>query len=291
MATFLILGGTGKTGRRLGQALTSAGHVARLASRHSAVRFDWHDQSGWPEALRGADGLFIVGPGSATDWSPLLTDLLAAAAANGVARAVLLSARAVEFLPDGAVARAERALRAGPLPWTILRPAHFAQNFTEAMFASSDGRILAPAGTGAEPFIDVQDIAEVAAAVLAGGTFDGMTLELSGPEAVSFTEAAAILAAVSGTPVRYADESEEDHVGRLRASGTPEGYIRWRMAMLGAIKRGDDAYLSDGVQQVLHRPPASFRAWAQREVPAAVSSRAVPSEPAVRCPVWPTMRS
>jgi len=248
MATFLILGGTGKTGRRIGQALTSAGHIARLASRHSAVRFDWHDQSTWPAALRGADGLFIVGPGSATDWSPLLTDLLAAAAANGVARAVLLSARAVEFLPDGAVARAEQALRAGPLPWTILRPAHFAQNFTEAMFAPIDGRILAPAGTGAEPFIDIQDIAEVAAAVLA---------------------------AVSGTPVRFADESDEDHVGRLRASGTPEGYIRWRMAMLGAIKRGEDAYLSDGVQQVLHRPPASFRAWAQREVPAAGWARVV----------------
>jgi uncharacterized protein YbjT (DUF2867 family) len=275
MATFLILGGTGKTGRRIGQALTSAGHVARLASRHSTVRFDWHDQSAWPTALRGADGLFIVGPGSATDWSPLLTDLLAAAAANGVVGAVLLSARAVEFLPDGAVARAEQALRAGPLPWTILRPAHFAQNFTEAMFAPSGGRILAPAGTGAEPFIDVQDIAEVAAAVLAGGTFDGMTLELSGPEAVSFTDAAAVLAAVSGTPVRFADESDEDHAGRLRASGTPEGYIRWRMAMLGAIKRGEDAYLSDGVQQVLHRPPASFRAWAQREVPAAGWARAV----------------
>jgi uncharacterized protein YbjT (DUF2867 family) len=275
MATFLILGGTGKTGRRIGQALTSAGHVARLASRHSAGRFDWHDESTWPAALRGADGLFIVGPGSATDWSPLLTDLLAAAAANGVARAVLLSARAVEFLPDGAVARAEQALRAGPLPWTILRPAHFAQNFTEAMFAPIDGRILAPAGTGAEPFIDIQDIAEVAAAVLAGRTFDGMTLELSGPEAVSFTDAAAVLAAVSGTPVRFADESDEDHVGRLRASGTPEGYIRWRMAMLGAIKRGEDAYLSDGVQQVLHRPPASFRAWAQREVPAAGWARVV----------------
>lgn len=274
MTTFLILGGTGKTGRRLGQALTSAGHVARLAGRSSAVRFDWHDQSSWPAALSGADGMFIVGPGSATDWSPLLTGLLAAAEANGVQRAVLLSARAVEFLPDGAVARAEQALRTGPLAWTILRPAHFAQNFTEAMFAPADGRILAPAGTGAEPFIDVQDIAEVAAAVLAEGTWDGMTLELSGPEAVTFTDAAAVLAAVSGRPVSYGDEDETDHVARLRAAGTPEGYIRWRMAMLGAIKRGEDAYLSDGVQQVLHRAPASFRGWAHREVPQAGWARA-----------------
>jgi len=267
MATFLILGGTGKTGRRLGQALTGAGHVAWLASRHSSVRFDWHDPSGWAEALRGADGVFIIGPGSATDWSPLLTDLLATAAASGAGRAVLLSARGVQFLPDGAVAKAEEALRAGPLAWTILRPTHFSQNFTEAMFVPHDGRIVAPVGSGREPFIDVQDLAEVAAAVLTSGAYDGEPLELSGPEAVSFDQAADVLTAVGGTAVRFESESDEDHVARLRAAGTPEGYIRWRMAMLGGIRRGEDAYLSDGVQRVLYRAPTSFEAWAQREVP------------------------
>src|ERR1700722_15779084 len=135
MAMFAILGGTGKVGRRLARSLTDAGHQVRPLSRHTAVPFDWADDSTWPDALTGADGLFIVGPGSATDWSPRLTRLLAVAQAAGVQRAVLLSARGVEFLPDGAVDRAERALRDGPLPWTILRPTHFAQNFTEAMFA------------------------------------------------------------------------------------------------------------------------------------------------------------
>jgi hypothetical protein len=117
----------------------------------------------------------------------------------------------------------------------------------------------------------------VAAAVLAAGTWDGMTLELSGPEAVSFTAAAAVLATVSGMPVSFADESDEDHVGRLRAVGTLEGYIRWRMAMLGAIRRGEDAYLSDGVQRVLHRPPAGL-----------VPGRSVRCpRPAGRGPRWP----
>jgi uncharacterized protein YbjT (DUF2867 family) len=269
MATFLVLGGTGKVGRRLGQSLTRAGHVPRLASRHAEVRFDWRDWSTWPDALAGADGLFIVGPGSAADWSPRLTRLLAEAQSADVKRAVLLSARGVEFLPDGAVAKAEQALRAGPVPWTILRPAHFSQNFTEAMFAPDEGRILAPVGTGREPFIDVRDIADVAAAVLDHGSYDGAILELSGAEAVSFPEAAAILEAASGTPVRFEDERDGDHVARLRASGTPDAYIRWRMAMLGGIRRGADAYLSDGVQRVLGRQPASFREWARREVPLA----------------------
>ena len=274
MSTFLILGGTGKVGRRLAVSLSAAGHEPRTASRQAAVRFDWADHSTWAAALAGADGLFIVGPGSATDWSPSLAGLLAAADPAGVKHAVLLSARGVEFLPDGAVALAEQALRHGPLPWTILRPAHFSQNFTEAMFAPSDGLILAPVGTGREPFIDVRDIADVAAAVLASGGYDGATVDLSGPEAVSFPEAAAILSSVSGTPVRFEDESDRDHVARLRAWGTPEGYIGWRMAMLGGIRRGADAYLSDGVQRVLGRQPAGFREWAQREVPSSAWAQA-----------------
>jgi uncharacterized protein YbjT (DUF2867 family) len=266
MAPFLILGGTGKVGRRLTHSLARAGHAPRPASRNLTTRFDWWDYSTWPGALANAEGVFIVGPGSAADWSPRLSDLLEAARSSGARRAVLLSARGVEFLPDGAVAMAERALRDGPLPWTILRPSHFSQNFTEAMFAPHDGLISAPVGTGAEPFIDVADIADVAAAVLAGG-FDGETLDLSGPEAVSFPRAAEILAEASGTPVRFADESDANHVARLRAAGTPEGYIRWRMAMLGGIRRGADAYLSDGVQRVLGRSPAGLRDWALREVP------------------------
>jgi uncharacterized protein YbjT (DUF2867 family) len=269
MSTFLILGGTGKVGRRLTSSLARAGHEPRPASRHAPTRFDWADEATWPDALAGADGLFIVGPGSAADWSPRLSRLLDAAAAAGAERAVLLSARGVEFLPGGAVGRAEQALRNGPLPGTILRPAHFSQNFTEAMFAPAGGLIAAPVGTGREPFVDVADVADVAAAVLGRGGYDGATLALSGPAAIGFPEAAATLAEVSGMPVRFTSESDADHVARLRAAATPEGYIEWRMAMLGGIRRGADAYLSDGVPQVLGRAPASFAEWARREVPAA----------------------
>ena len=274
MGTFLILGGTGKVGRRLTASLAQAGHEPRPASRHATTRFDWADEATWPDALTGADGLFIVGPGSATDWSPQLSRLLTVAAVAGAQRAVLLSARGVEFLPGGAVGRAEQALRDGPLAGTILRPAHFSQNFTEAMFAPAGGLITAPAGAGREPFVDVADVAEVAAAVLGRGGYDGATLALSGPTAIDFPKAAATLAEVSGTPVRFADESDADHVARLRAAGTPEGYIEWRMAMLGGIRSGADAYLSDGVPQVLGRAPASFAGWARREVPTAAWARA-----------------
>jgi uncharacterized protein YbjT (DUF2867 family) len=252
MPTYVIIGGTGKVGRRLTRRLLEEGHDARPVSRRTEIPFDWHDESTWAPALAGATGIFIVGPGSATDWSPTLTRMLHTAQAAGVRHAVLLSARGVEFLPTGAVAAAESALQAGPIAWTILRPTHFTQNFTEAMFVPIDGRVTAPVGNGAEPFVDVEDIAEVAAAVLTGRRFDHRVLSLSGPVALTFAEAAAVMGAV------FEPESEDEHIARLRAAKTPQGYIVWRMAMLRGIRTGADAYLSEGVPEVLGRPARPF---------------------------------
>jgi uncharacterized protein YbjT (DUF2867 family) len=266
MNTFLVIGGTGKVGRRLTQLLQDAGHEVRVASRTSAdVRFDWHDPATYAPALAGVDGVFVVGPGSATDWTGLIAAFLEACASAGVRRVVLLSARGVEFLPDGVVARAEEAIRRGPIPWTILRPTHFAQNFTEAMFVPVDGVVAAPVGDGAEPFIDVDDIAQVAAAILIGGGHAGETIALSGPAALTFAQALEILAQHAGRDLRYVPEDPVAHAERLRAAGTPEGYVTWRMAMLDGVRRGDDAYLSDGVDHVLGRPATTFAAWAARE--------------------------
>jgi uncharacterized protein YbjT (DUF2867 family) len=248
MTNFLLLGGTGKVGRRLAAVLREQGQDVRVASRGDSgdVRFDWHDESTWPAALAGVDGVFIVGPGSATDWSPKLRALLMTAHEAGVRNAVLLSARGVEFHPEGAVALAEQVLREGPLAWTILRPTHFAQNFTEAMFVpDAAGEVRAPVADARHPFVDVQDIAEVAAAALTDPAHDG---KISGPEAIAFADAAQ---AVGGT---YVPEPRETHIAALRAAGTPEGYVTWRMAMLDGIARGDDAYISNGVHETLGRP-------------------------------------
>jgi uncharacterized protein YbjT (DUF2867 family) len=265
MGTFLILGGTGKVGRRVALILEHGGHDVRPVSRSTPLSFDWREQQTWAPAVRGVDGVFVVGPGSATDWSPLLASFLDSASAAGVRHAVLLSSRAVEFLPDGNVARAERALRAGQVPWTILRPTHFAQNFTEAMFTPVDGQITAPVGEGTEPFVDVEDIADVAAHVLASGAAIGETLALSGPAALTFGQAARILSEVTGQQLTFRDQTDAEHTAALRSAGTPEDYIRWRLAMLGGIRRGEDAYLSNDVTRLLRRPATDFATWARRE--------------------------
>jgi uncharacterized protein YbjT (DUF2867 family) len=276
----LLIGGTGKVGSRLARVLRRRKYRVRLASRSSGdARFDWRDPETYDQALAGVDSMFIVGPGSATDWSPLLRDLLRRAADAGVRRAVLLSARGVEFLPDGAVARAEQALREGPIPWNILRPSHFAQNFTEAMFVPVDGVVVAPVADGAEPFVDVEDVAEVAAALLTDPSLQNDVVEVSGPEPVDFRSAVSLVGDAAGRRFTFVHESPDEHVERLRAAGTPEGYISWRMAMLGGIRTGDDAYVSDGVRRVLGRPATSFADWATREAGTLADPTAILTSP------------
>jgi uncharacterized protein YbjT (DUF2867 family) len=266
MSTQLIIGGTGKVGARLAAVLAAQGHSPQVASRTGGdVHFDWRDASTYRPALRGVDAVFIVGPGSATDWSPQLAELLSVASDEAVRKAVLLSARGVEFLPDGAVARAERVLQDGDVAWTILRPSHFAQNFTEAMFVPVSGRVLVPASDGAEPFVDVEDLAEVAAAVLTTDGWDHAIIAISGPAALTFENAVHLLGEAAGERYEYVDDPPEHHLERLRSAGTPEGYITWRMAMLGGIRSGHDAYVSTGVTQVLGRPATSFQDWLARE--------------------------
>lgn len=267
--TFLILGGTGKVGRRLAELIRDRGLTARIASRSSGdVAFDWNTPATFTAAVEGASGAFIVGPGSGSDWTPRLTSFLTAAADAGMGHVVLLSARGVEFHPEGIVAASERTLRDGPVPWTILRPSHFSQNFTEAMFVPVDGAVVAPVGTGAEPFIDVLDIAAVAAEVLIGDGYHGEVLELSGPEALTFDEAVAVLNSRSGRDDVFRDEDRAVHVERLRNGGTPEPYVLWRVAMLDGIRDGLDSRVSDGVPRVLGRTATSFTEWAARDIDA-----------------------
>src|SRR3954452_2457635 len=268
MDTHLIIGGTGKVGRRGRDTLRHAGRPVRVATRKGGdVRFDWYDRATYAPALGGVEAVYLTGPGSSTDYSPLLSDFLAEADRAGVRRVVLLSARAAIFQPEGIVARAERAVRDSPVSWTILRPSWFAQNFTEGIFIPRDDTITAPVGDGREPFIHVADIAAVAAVTLTGDQYAGETIDLSGPEATTFAEAVAVVAAHAGRNLRFVAADPGDFAREMAAAGITDLYVAWRVAMLEGTRDGRDAFLSDGVERVLGRPPTAFAAWAAREAP------------------------
>ncbi|MEV8440262.1 NAD(P)H-binding protein [Actinosynnema sp. NPDC051121] len=246
--TILVLGGTGKTGRRVTSALDALGVAHRPVSRRTDLRFDWSDQSTWAPALDGATAVYLVAPAMNLDDAEVAAFVPQAVEA-GVRRLVLLSARGIPS-DDGR----ERAVRESGVDWTILRPTWFSQNFSEDYFLPEvlAGELVLPTGgDGAHPFIDARDIADVAVAALTQDGHAGVAYELSGPEALTFGEAVARIGEVSGRPVRIKEVPAADYTAMLVGGGVEEAYAEVLTMSLTAIRDGHDAALSDGVPSVL----------------------------------------
>ncbi|MCP2248838.1 NAD(P)H-binding protein [Lentzea aerocolonigenes] len=247
-STVLVLGATGKTGRRVTELL---GPAARPASRSSATKFDWSLPGTWEPAVAGTTAVYVVPP----ENPAALADFVPVAVKAGVNRFVLLSMRGA---PDDDPF--EAAIKNSGADWTILRPTWFMQNFDEDMFAEPvrHGELAVPAGQGVHPFIDVRDIAEVAVAALTRPGHAGETYDLSGPESLSFAGMLARIVAVTGSPVLYTDVAPDDFAASLRGLGYPDEIAELVTMLLVRIRTGAEAHLSDGVQRVLGREPRTF---------------------------------
>lgn len=257
--TTLLIGGTGKTGRRVAARLATHGIDVRIGSRGSATRFDWDDESTWAPALHGVRAAYLtfypdLGLPGAADKVGALAGL---AAANGVEHLVLLSGRGEPL----AQAAEQRVRDAGP-GWTIVTCSWFMQNFSEDFLAGAvlSGDIMLPAGDVAEPFVDAEDIADVVAAALTDPRHRGRTYELTGPRALTFAEVADELSRATGRTVRYTPITHERYEQVLVDAGLPVELGE----MFRGILDGRNATPADGVRQALGRPARDFSAYAAR---------------------------
>jgi uncharacterized protein YbjT (DUF2867 family) len=246
--TILVLGATGKTGRRVVSALDALGVDYRPVSRRTEIPFDWTDESTWARALDGATAVYLVPLAMNLDDAEVAAFVPQAVAA-GVRRIVLLSARGIS--PDDG---RERAVRASGVDWTILRPTWFSHNFSEDYFLPEilAGEVALPVGgDGAHPFIDAQDIADVAVAALTQDGHAGVAYELSGPEALTFGDVLARIGEVSGRSIRITEMPAADYTDMLVERGFGVAYAEVLSMSLTAMRDGHDAALSDGVPSVL----------------------------------------
>lgn len=274
--TTLVLGASGKTGRRLLPRLRLTGTPVRAASRSSQTPFDWSDPSGWDAALQGARAVYMVAP---RDPAPA-HDFVARAEAAGLQRLVLLSGRGADTWGDSSfgldMRGAEEAVRASGLEWTILRPNNFDQNFDEENFHAPllRGELALPAGEVPEPFIDIEDVADVAAAVLSQpGRHGGQIYELSGPRALTFAEAVDLIARASALPITYKQVSPDEYTGLLVDDGVSKEDAHHVTEMFVLMEQGLIAEPADGVAEVLARPARPFEDYVVRAATAGAWSR------------------
>ncbi|MGX1478348.1 UNVERIFIED_CONTAM: uncharacterized protein YbjT (DUF2867 family) [Streptomyces canus] len=265
--TVVVTGASGRTGSRVARSAEAAGLTVRAASR--AQGFDWQDRSTWAQVLRGADAAYLVYPSDI--GAPGAAEAIGAVAREavgvGVRRLVLLSSRGQDRARD-----AEEALHASGADWTVVRAAWFAQNFSEGPLVEElrlSGELVFPAGAVREPFVDVRDIGDVVAAVLvAPDRYAGETVTLSGPRLLTFGEAVAEIAKATGRELTYRAVSPQRYGENLLGFGVPAQEVEALVEAFTQLLDGRNAYLSDGVRQVLGREPRDFADFA-REAAAA----------------------
>lgn len=261
-----ITGGKGKTGRRLASRLTASGIDVVIGTRTPDGprdrRFVWADPS-TASAFDGCDAVYLVAPTDRTDHLAVMQPLLEEAMERGVRRFVLLSSSLLE--PDGPMMGEVHAwLAQSATEWAVLRPSWFMQNFSEGPHAATireEGIIYSATGAGRVGFIDAEDIAATAAACLTATTPLNSDVVLTGPQALSYDNIAAIITAALGRPVRHVSLDPAALVARLVAQGLPPDYANTLARMDADIAAGAEDCTTSGVEQVTGQRPTSFPAF------------------------------
>jgi uncharacterized protein YbjT (DUF2867 family) len=241
----------------------------RIGSRAGAPPFDWEDRDTWAAALQGATSAYVsFFPDLAVPGAPeAIAAFSELAVDNGTRRLVLLSGRG-----EAEAQRAEQVLQESGAEWTIVRCSWFSQNFSEGAFVEQvlAGEVALPAGPVPEPFVDAEDIADVAVAALTEDGHAGQLYELTGPRLLRFDEAVAEIAEATDRPIRYVPIASDEFTAGLAQHGVPADVVALLAFLFTEVLDGRNAHLTDGVQRALGRGPRDFADYARRTADAGV---------------------
>lgn len=277
----LVTGPTGKVGRRLIPRLLRRGMTVRAASRTPVagrpgvepVRFDWTVESTFDTARKNVEAIYLVpGPIPQMAHADRVRVLLDGAARAGVSRVVLLSSFGVDQAPpENPLRRIEIAVETSGVPYTILRPVAFMENFSEGLrwresFAEGireRDEIVGPGGDGIVSYVSAGDIAAVAAIALAGDGRDRKGYALLGPEPLTLAEVADHISWVAGRRIRYVETDSTPIRDALLASGAPPETAEHNSRLYThAFSSSMFGVLNDDVLEATGRPPVSFGEFA-----------------------------
>lgn len=271
----LLVGGAGMTGSRVARRMGALGIPLRTASRSATIPFDWEDSRTWPRALERARAAHLAfQPDLAVPWAADVVGRVAELAATlGVERLTLVSGRG----EDGAE-RAEQAVLAAHPYVVVARCSWFAQNFSEGVLAGAvaEGTIALPVPADVpEPFVDLEDVADVLALGLTGELPAGTVHELTGPQSLTMEDVAAALSEASGRDVRFTSVSPTEFVERSVAAGLDRPTADFLAQLFTELLDGRNVTPTTTLQRLLGRPAGTFAGVAGRSL----GTIAAPAEP------------
>ncbi|HEX6426886.1 MAG TPA: hypothetical protein VF008_04335 [Niastella sp.] len=262
-ANTLVLGGKGKTGSRVVAKLQQLEWPVHVGSRSGDRAFDWEDQSTWKKAIKDMETIYVsyfpdlAVPG-AVDAIRAFTKI---AVEGGVKKLVLLSGRG-----EAEAQECEKIVMATNIDWTIVRASWFCQNFSEGYLREPilAGHVVFPAGDIPEPFIDAEDIADVAVAAITQAGHNHKLYEVTGPRLLTFRDAIETIGRETGRTIVYEQIPVEAYAALLKEYGVPKDFIWLITYLFTEVLDGRNENITHGVEEALGRPATDFVTYAKR---------------------------
>lgn len=254
----LVLGGNGKTGRRVVQRLTALDQNVRIGSRSGDPSFDWEKPETWPAALEGMEKVYITfQPDLAVPGAlEAIEALVKEARRKGIKKLVLLSGKG-----EREAELCEQVVINSGIDYTIVRASWFNQNFSESFFLDPilAGHVALPQANAKVPYVDTDDIADVVVEVLIHDKYNGEIYELTGSRALTFEEVVNEIAEATGRDIQFTAISLSAYTKMMEEHRVPSDYI-WLINYLFTEVLGDDdnQVITHGIEQVLGRKPKDF---------------------------------
>lgn len=275
-SNILVIGGTGKTGRKVVAGLEKNNQNVRMGTRSNDPSFDWNDPTSWPGALAGMEKVYIVFyPDLAVPGAyEAIQELMAEAKKAGVRKAVLLSGKG-----EVEAERCEQVVATSGLDYTLVRASWFNQNFSESFLLEPilAGHVALPMPQARIPFVDTSDIAEVVVQALLDDAHNGKTYELTGPKAMTFEEAVQQIAAATGRTINYQSVSLDTYNDLMKAAGLPADYV-WLIDYLfrEVLGKPENQAITNDIELVLGRKATDFADFIQQTMKTGVWNQTIP---------------
>ena len=265
----LILGGKGKTGRKVAERLTKLGKTIRIGSRTETPPFDWENPETWPAALKGIDTVYITfQPDLAIPVAlEAIKGFTAEAVKNGIRKMVLLSGRG-----EDKAQVCEQIVMDSGVDWTIVRASWFNQNFSESFLLEPvlAGQVVLPRGEALEPFVDTDDIADVVVESLLDDKHAGQIYELTGPRLLTFKQLTAEISKATGRDISFKSISVDEYEKMLRENQIPEEFVWLINYLFKEVLDGRNASVTNDIEKVLGWKAKDFTEYAEETATAGI---------------------
>lgn len=271
----LVIGGTGKTGRKVAERLTQKNQNVRIGSRNGEPAFDWEDPTTWPAALADMDKVYITfQPDLAVPGAlAAIEGLTQVAQKSGIKKMVLLSGKG-----EREAELCEQVVINSGIDYTIVRATWFNQNFSESFFLEPllAGQVALPQATAKVPYVDTDDIADIAVEVLLNDKHNSQTYELTGPRTWTFPEVVQEIATATGRDIHFKSISLVEYKAMLEQFQLPAAYV-WLINYLftEVLGNAQNAIVTHDVEKVLGRKPKDFSEYVREVAAKGVWNRTV----------------